>query len=704
MDDDGGPLLGAALGAFDAATTSLEDVDGNTLQGDDCDSHSAGEQLRLNGARDDKEGCGSDQDWDASMAGPSCGDCPGREGVLVSSLPLVTVPDGVHVPMGGVPLRASDDLLWPPTVEAANEEEMGSDASGAGGFLDGANQEALYVPPPTSVAVVFWPRIWADEVWARGGLWAALARVRAMVSSAATVGAYDLPAAVSILQSAVEDAARPSCVVGDVPSFAVAPILHLTNVLDDAPTAMAVLRRLVLPSPPGIADSSDDPPRAPRGLRSFDEAAAVADLARWWGCNARREELAVLRRVVSESGPPSMEAVRWLAGESSRERFQAFLDGAVGSSAAEVTVAAQIHCATAARMDVSTAVAAVNATFLPSDLVTDMAELFCFVMNGNVSAGPPHASLALAALGRLAVSGLVNVSPAMVPKVTRLFSNSMSLGDNDTHLILHEKLSCRQEAVSLHMLVAVLSDPGVLAAGTHRWQSSGRDEATSVIRPVAATFVKRAAPMARHPLPTCCIPAALPPREATALQITGAGATSFLRGPSLKHTVGPVAGGVDSTKAWVDFLLFGAAAAIRGYDINAVPVTRTDGVCVMVTKSRRKTFERAATYHNASVAAVSHLQSLLRVGACGRFGTAGPSVDTPCSNACFSGLGTKTESAPSPASSCFSHVKRATRSTTSVTPSDGTSNNDNNCTSPKTAAVGKSLEPSPRPSKHSRNR
>ncbi|KAK1866429.1 hypothetical protein I4F81_008949 [Pyropia yezoensis] len=368
------------------------------------------------------------------MAEPSCGDCPGREEVLVSSLQWVTVPDGVHVPMGGVPLHVGDDLLWPPTVEAANEEEMGSDASGAGGFLDGAHQEALYVPHPTTVVVVFWPRIWADKVWARGGLWAALARVRAMVSTATAAGAYDLPAAVFKLQAAVEDAARPSCVVGDVQSFAVAPILHLANVLDDVRTAMAVLRHLVLPPPPGIADSPEDPPHAPRGLRPCDEAAVVADLARWLGCHARREELAVLRRVVSESGPPSMVAVRWLAAELSRKRFQAFPDGAVGSSAAGVTVAAQIHCATAARMDLSAAVAAVNATFLPSDLVTDMAELFCYVMNGNASAVPPHASLALVALGRLAVCSLVNVSPAMVPKVTRLFSNLLSLGDNNTLL------------------------------------------------------------------------------------------------------------------------------------------------------------------------------------------------------------------------------------------------------------------------------
>lgn len=259
--------------------------------------------------------------------------------------------------------------------------------------------------------------------------------------------------------------ARSGCAVVDVMSFVVTPILRLAIVLDDIPMAVAVLRRLVLPPLPGVVDAPDDLLRAPRGLRSGDEAATLADLARWWGLNARREKLAVLRQVLSESGRPSIVAVPWLAAELSRERFETFPDGAAGSSAAGVTMAAHIICATAARVDVFIAVAAVSDTFLPSFLATDMAGLFSSVTNGNVSSVPPHASLMLADTGRLAVSGLVNVSPAMIPQVTRLLANSLSLGDKITLLILNEKLSCRQEAIALQMVVVVLPE------GPGRWHT-----------------------------------------------------------------------------------------------------------------------------------------------------------------------------------------------------------------------------------------
>lgn len=71
----------------------------------------------------------------------------------------------------------------------------------------------------------------------------------------------------------------------------------------------------------------------------------------------------------------------------------------------------------------------------------------------------------LADTGRLAVSGLVNVSPAMIPQVTRLLANSLSLGDKITLLILNEKLSCRQEAIALQMVVVVLPE------GPGRWHT-----------------------------------------------------------------------------------------------------------------------------------------------------------------------------------------------------------------------------------------
>lgn len=700
-DGDGVPLLEVALGAFHAATAYPPGSEWGIWTGDDRFGHCVDQLQRLTGAHDEDEGSQTDQEWDSSLTGPSGDDLMSRDELLVSSLPWVTVPEGVHVPMGGAPLRASDDLLWPPSVAISNEEEMGSDAGGAGGLLDGAHEEALYVTPPTTIIAVLWPRVWADEVWAQGGLWAALARVRAMVSTPAAAGSPQLPAVVSILQTAVANAARPGYGVGDVPSMAVAPILRLATAVNDSQTAMAVLRRLTLPPPPGIADAPGDPPRAPRGLRFIHEAAAVAGLARWWGCNACREELAVLHKVVAEGGPASLVAVRWLAAELSRERYQAFPDGAVGALAAGVTAAVQIHCVTAARFDVPTAVAAVKAAFFPSSQVTDMAERFCSSMNGNISMVTPQASLALAAMGRLAVCDLVKVSPSMLPDITRLFTHLLSLGDCITLLSLYEKLSCRQEAIALQMLVAVLTDPGVLAAGTHRWQSSNRDEASSAFRPIAAAFVERATRVAaRLPLPAFCIPAALPPREATAVPVPGAGLSTFLRGPSVEHTVGPFPGGLNAAIAWVDALLSGAGAAIGGYDVTAVPVTLVDGVCVVVTKNKGKTIERAAASHAALVAAISHLQSMLR----GVVGAAAPNADTPRSDACAIGAGTQNAQDPSTVSPSFSPVHRARCSKSDAAAINGHAYNDKDCTPLKRAAEGKNLELSQRDSKRSRHR
>lgn len=48
----------------------------------------------------------------------------------------------------------------------------------------------------------------------------------------------------------------------------------------------------------------------------------------------------------------------------------------------------------------------------------------------------------------------------------------------------------------------------------------------------------------------------------------------------------------------MDTLLSGAGAAIGKYDVKAVHVKCTDGMCVGVAKSKRKTVERAAKCHN----------------------------------------------------------------------------------------------------------
>lgn len=705
-DGHGGPLLGVAVGAFHVAAGCPPGWDWPDCAGDDADGNSANEDQRLSGMDDGGEGSETDPEWDAPLIGCPEGAERRREELLVSSLPWVTVPEGVRIPMGDASLHRNADLLWPPSVEVSNEEDVVRGAGGAKDAADGSAEEALYEAPPPTVVAIFWPRVWADEVWAQGGLWAALARVGAMASTAAAAGTTPPPEAASTLQAAVAAAARPGCDVGDVPPLAVAPVLHAAAAIGDDHTATAVLARLAAPSlPPDTASAPADPPRPPRGLWSHNDAAAVARLARRWGTAGRRDELALLRRVVAAGGGASLVAVRWLAAELSSRRFQAAPDGAVGAAAAGVAEAAQIHCMAAARLDVPDAVAAVQATFSPSSPVSDMAELFSHVMTGNNAASSSPTSLALAAMGRLAVDGLADISPSELPRVTRLFTHLLSLGDCVSVHKLYLVLADRPKAVALQMLVAVLTDPGVLAAGTHRWQTPGRDEATVAFRPVVAAFVELATRVtARPPLPTTCIPEALPPQEVTSAPVPGSDVTAFLRGPEMEHQVGPFRGGSLPAAAWVAALISGGGAPIGGYDVAAVPVTLASGMCVRVTKDRAATGRRAAASHAALVAAVAHLRPLLRGRARGTAGAAAPTADDPLLDTSAMAGATREGPRSSPGSSCPSPTKLVKRLSLPTAAVSDPSDDGKTCTPPGSAPEARAVVLSPRRSKRTRIR
>lgn len=705
-DGDGGPLLDVAVGAFHAAAGYPPGLDWPDCAGGDADGNPADEDQRLSGLDDGGEGSEADPEWGAPLIG-----CPGvaersREELLVSFLPWVTVPEGTQIPMGDAPLLRTADLLWPPLVEVSSEEDAVRGAGGARDAADGSTEEALYVAPPPTVVAVFWPRVWADEVWAQGGVWAALARVGAMASTATAAGTTPPPAAAATLQAAVAGAARLGCGAGDVPPLAVAPVLRAAAAVGDDRTATAVLARLAAaPPPPDTTGAPADPPRPPRGLRSTDEAAAVAGLARRWGAAGRRDELALLRRVVASGGAASLVAVRWLATELSSRRCQAAPDGAVGAAAAGVTAAAQIHCMAAARLDVPDAVAAVQATFSPSSPVSDMAELFSHVMNENVAASSPPTWLALVATGRLAVESLADISPSELPRVTRLFTHLLSLGDCISVHKLYLVLAARPEAVALQMLVVVLTDPGVLAAGTHRWPTPGRDEATVAFRPVVAAFVELATRVtARSLVPTMCIPAALPPREVTSAPVPGADVTAFLRGLKMEHRVGPFRGGALAAAAWVAALISGASAPIGGYDVAAMPVTLAGGLCVGVTKDRAATGRRAAASHAALVAAVAHLRPLLRRGARGAAGAAAPTADNPLLDTSAMAAATREEPVSGPGSSCPSPTKLAKRLSLPAAAVSGPCDDGKTCTPPGSAPEARAVVFSRRRSKRIRIR